>query len=139
MEILHFFYSKRASSPAGNEVETKKLEIVLPMVILGFGYPSPQLHQSLKPMRELFCTGYPKRGRIFSALLDALFFSPSFFLCAPALRRHFFSKRKFPRKWAYLLTWIRRDWHRSFGSRRLQFTLYQFLHFFAELGVWCTP
>ena len=64
MEILHFFYSKRASSPAGNEVETKKLEIVLPMVILGFGYPSPQLHQSLKPMRELFCTGYPKRGRI---------------------------------------------------------------------------
>ena len=25
-EILHFFYSKRASSPAGNEVETQKTE-----------------------------------------------------------------------------------------------------------------
>ena len=25
-EILHFFYSKRASSPAGNEVQTQKTE-----------------------------------------------------------------------------------------------------------------
>ena len=41
----------------------KKLKIVLAMVILDYGYPSPQLHQTLKPMRELFCTGYPKRGR----------------------------------------------------------------------------
>ena len=79
------------------------------------------------------------RELFFLPSLTPSFFHPIFFLCAPALHRHFFSKRKFPSKWGYLLTWIRRDWHRSFGSRRLQFTLYQFLHFFAELGVWGTP
>ena len=31
-------------------------KIVLHMVILELGYPDPQLHQILKPIRELSCT-----------------------------------------------------------------------------------
>ena len=57
------FTQKEHPAPQEMKLRHKKLKIVLAMVILDFGYPSPQLHQTLKPMRELFCTGYPKRGR----------------------------------------------------------------------------
>ena len=56
IEILHFFTQKEHPAPQEMKLRHKKQKIVLPMVILEFGYPSPQLHQILKPIRELFCT-----------------------------------------------------------------------------------
>ena len=51
-----FFTQKEHPAPQEMKFRHKKQKIVLPMVILEFGYPSPQLHQTLKPIRELFCT-----------------------------------------------------------------------------------
>ena len=58
-EILHFFTQKEHPAPQEMKFRHKKQKIVLPMVILEFGYPSPQLHQTLKPIRDLFCTTVP--------------------------------------------------------------------------------
>ena len=56
IEILIFFTQKEHPTPQEMKLRHKKQKIVLPIVILEFGYPSPQLHQILKPIRELFCT-----------------------------------------------------------------------------------
>ena len=56
LEILRVFTQKEHPAPQEMKLRHKKQKIVLPMLILEFGYPSPQLHQILKPMRELFCT-----------------------------------------------------------------------------------
>ena len=54
-----FFTQKEHPAPQKMKLRHKKQKIVLPMVILEFGYPSPQLHQTLKPIRDLFCTTVP--------------------------------------------------------------------------------
>ena len=57
--ILNFFTQKEHPAPQEMKFRHKKQKIVLPMVILEIGYPSPQLHQTLKPIRDLFCTTVP--------------------------------------------------------------------------------
>ena len=52
-------HQKEHPAPQEMKFRHKKQKIVLPMVILEFGYPSPQLHQTLKPIRDLFCTTVP--------------------------------------------------------------------------------
>ena len=56
IEILHFFTQNDHPAPQKMKFRHKKQKIVLPMVILEFGYPSPQLHQILKPIIKFFCT-----------------------------------------------------------------------------------
>ena len=55
-EILYFFPQKEHPAPKILKFIYKKQKIVIPIVILEYEYPSPQLHHNLKPMKDSFCT-----------------------------------------------------------------------------------